>query len=56
MEYLTYKEYLSHKDMKVLSDRLRDLLGVDYVGHVTSSQIRLGRETLRAIIEKLEES
>jgi hypothetical protein len=41
------------KEMRELADELRQLLGIEYVGHVTDTQVRIGRESLQEIIEAI---
>lgn len=41
------------KEMRELADELRQLLGIEYVGHVTDTQLRVGRESLQEIIEAI---
>ena len=41
-------------EMKAGAKRLGEILGKDYVGVVTSTQLRLGYSTLRSILTLLE--
>lgn len=41
-------------DIRALADRLTTLAGLDYAGHVTTTQLRIGRDTLAALVEKLD--